>query len=76
MSNAFLELRQEIKVEQEEKDIDTDKETLVKEKLQLQKTLNTLSDEVEFLSKKNEQFLKELNKKNFYASYQQTLEEL
>ena len=44
---------------------------LIQDKLILQNTLKTLTDEVEFLSRKNEQFLKELNTKNYYAAYRQ-----
>jgi len=35
-----------------------------------------LTEEVEFLSKTNETFLKELRMKDFYASYKQTVDEL
>jgi len=42
----------------------------------LQTTLKVLTEEVEFLSKKNETFLKELRNKDFYDAYRQQSEEL
>ncbi len=39
------------------------------EKVSLHHTLKTLSDEVEFLSKKNESLLKDLKTKDFYGAY-------
>ena len=48
-----------------------DLEQLANEKINLQNTLRTLTEEVEFLSKKNEKFLKELKKKDFYSAYKQ-----
>lgn len=42
----------------------------------MQLTLQTLSEEVEFLSKANESFLKELRIKDFYGTYKQTVDEL
>ena len=38
--------------------------------------MKTLMNEVEFLSKKNEQFLKELKTNDFYSVYRQQNEEL
>lgn len=43
----------------------------MQEKLNLQRTLKTLTDEVEFLSRKNEIFLKELKTKDYYGAYKQ-----
>ena len=54
---------------------DNEKELLVQEKLSLQETLKAMSEEVECLSKKNENFLKELKKRDFYQAYKQTTEE-
>ena len=48
----------------------------MKEKQSLQFTLQTLTEEVEFLSKKNEMFLKELKNKDFYETYKNSLDEL
>jgi len=58
LMNAFIEFRHQVKQEQEEQFMVTDKDQLLKEKQQLQLTLSTLTEEVEFLSKKNETFLK------------------
>jgi hypothetical protein len=49
---------------------------LIEEKLNLQNTLKVLTEEVEFLSKKNEGFLKELKRKDFYEAYRKQSEEL
>jgi hypothetical protein len=48
----------------------------MEEKMNLQNTLKVLTDEVEFLSKKNEGFLKELKRKDFYDVYKSQSEEL
>ena len=53
-----------------------DKTELLEEKQRLQQTLRALTEEVEFLSKKNEQFLKDLRQRDFYSAYQQQQEEL
>ena len=74
--NAFIELRNQIKLEQEGKLEPNEKEQLMKEKQQLQSTLQTLTEEVEFLSKMNEKFLRELKTKDFYATYKECLDEL
>ena len=42
----------------------------------MQQTLQGLSEEVELLSKKNEQFLRDLRTKDFYSTYKDCLEEL
>ena len=55
---------------------DKEKLTLVEEKMSLESTLLSLSEEVEFLSQKNEQFLKDLLKRDFYEEYKGTNEEL
>ena len=73
--NAFLELRNELKQQELEKG-ETEKEHLIKEKHQLQTTLSTLSEEIEFLSKKNEEFLKALKVKDFYQAYKEATDEL
>jgi len=49
---------------------------LIEEKSSLECTLVSLSEEVEFLSQKNEQFLSDLKNKNFYGEYQSVQEEL
>ena len=49
---------------------------LYQEKESLEQTLKVLTQEVEFLSKKNEEFLKDLKTKNFYQAYRQQNEEL
>ena len=74
--NGFIELRNSIKQQEKEKSTMTDLDELIKERQQLQWTLQSLSQEVEFLSKKNEEFLKELKIKDFYKSYKQSVEEL
>lgn len=43
----------------------------IAEKKDLENNLRTLTNEVEFLSKKNADFLKELKTKDFYAVYRQ-----
>jgi hypothetical protein len=42
----------------------------------LQSTLKTLTEEVEFLSKRNEKFLRELQSREYYAAYKEQNEEL
>ena len=74
--NAFIEMRNQIKQEQMDKELAPEYEQLLQEKQSLQITLQTLSEEVEFLSKKNEMFLKELNTKDFYQTYKDCLDEL
>lgn len=39
-------------------------------------TLSTLSEEIEFLSKKNEEFLKAMKVKDFYQAYKDSTDEL
>ena len=46
---------------------DKEKLRLIEDKLSLECTLLSLSEEVEFLSQKNEQFLKELQKQGFLS---------
>mmetsp|Transcript_37028 Transcript_37028/g.27371 ORF Transcript_37028/g.27371 Transcript_37028/m.27371 type:complete len:96 (+) Transcript_37028:426-713(+) len=53
-----------------------DIEALIQEKVQLTSTLQTMSQEVELLSKKNEQFLEQLKMKEFYQPYKNSVEEL
>lgn len=48
----------------------------MEEKLVLQNTLKVLTEEVEFLSMRNENFLKELKKQDYYSAYKQQNEEL
>lgn len=55
---------------------DKEKLQLVDEKVALQSTITTLTDEIECLSIKNEEFLSSLKKKDFYNEYQRVLEEL
>ena len=75
LKNAFIELRQETK----DKHLDyheKDKLELVEDKLALQSTISTLTNEIESLSVKNEQFLTDLQSKEFYSDYQRVSEEL
>lgn len=52
-------------------------ETLLKEKQALEQTLMNLTEEVETLSKRNEEFLKELKAKHdFYGPYKECQDEL
>ena len=53
-----------------------DKLQLVEDKLTLQNTISTLTDEIELLSVKNEEFLSSLKNKDFYNEYQSCCEEL
>ena len=76
LMNGFMELRNSIRDQEKEKIISTDIQDLVKERQQLQSTLQSLSQEVEFLSTKNEEFLRELKMKDFYLSYKQCVDEL
>jgi hypothetical protein len=48
-----------------------DMHQIIAEKKDLENNLRTLTNEVEFLSKKNADFLKELKTKDFYAVYRQ-----
>ncbi len=48
----------------------------MEERNDLQNTLKTLTEEVEFLSNANQKFLKELQMKEFYEAYKQQNEEL
>lgn len=75
LKNAFIELRREIK-DKEMDYKDKEKHQLIEEKLALQSTISTLTDEVEFLSVKNEQFLESLRSNDFYSEYQTVCEEL
>lgn len=49
---------------------------LIDEKNSLQSTVKALTNEVEELSITNERFLSELQVKDFYSEYKQTMEEL
>lgn len=53
-----------------------DAKVLTQEKQDLQATLKVLTEEVEFLSKRNENFLKELKHRNFYTAYKDCSDEL
>lgn len=55
---------------------DKSKQQLVEEKLALQNTIITLTDEIESLSVKNEEFLSCLQNKDFYREYQTVKDEL
>lgn len=59
------------------KDIkDKEKLSLIEEKQSLECTLVSLSEEVEFLSQKNEQFLREIRNKDFYEEYKAATDDL
>ena len=53
-----------------------DLQQVLAEKKDLENNLKTLTNEVEFLSNKNADFLKELRTKDFYDVYRQQSEEL
>jgi len=53
-----------------------DVNVLIQERHDLQETLKTLTEEVEFLSKKNEKFLRELQSREYYTAYKEQNEEL
>ena len=55
---------------------DKNKLKLIEEKNSLECTLVSLTEEIEFLSQKNEEFLKELKNKDFYSDYKATYDEL
>lgn len=75
LKECFIELRNT--TENMKKDIvDKEKLTLIEEKNSLECTLLSLSEEVEFLSQKNEEFLKHLQSKDFYEEYKASTEEL
>lgn len=77
LKNAFLELKVKTKAQDEETFFkNPELKQLMDDKNNLQNTLKILTDEVEFLSKKNELFLKELKHKDFYDVYKQQAEEL
>jgi hypothetical protein len=46
------------------------KEQLVVEKVQMETTLMALSEEVDALSKKNEELLRDLRTRDFYSGYE------
>lgn len=54
---------------------DRTKLQLAEDKISLQNTISSLSDEIEALSVKNEEFLAILNTKEFYKEYQKMQEE-
>lgn len=84
LMNAFLELRQSLKagattpVKSEKMVVHSSREeVLLREKQELEQTLMNLTEEVEALSKRNEEFLRELKQKHdFYAPYKECQEEL
>lgn len=55
---------------------DRSKQQLVEEKLSLQSTIVSLTDEIESLSVKNEEFLSHLCKQDFFHEYKNAKEEL
>lgn len=72
LKTAFMELK--VTVRQLEEEVfmrSPDLHQMAAEKKDLENNLKTLTNEVEFLSKKNEDFLKELKTKNFYDVYRQ-----
>lgn len=72
LKNAYIELRVQRKAQDEEIFVKKpDIKQLMEDKNNLQNTLKILTEEVEFLSKKNELFLKDLRKKDFYDVYKQ-----
>lgn len=75
LKSAFIELRREAK-DKEMDYKDRSKQQLVEEKLSLQSTIVSLTDEIESLSVKNEEFLSHLSKQDFYHEYQNVKEEL
>lgn len=74
--NAFVELRRSLKAQQAERQDAGQLDQVVQERVQLQQTLQALSEEVELLSKANEGFLRDLKTRDFYSAYKQTLDEL
>ncbi len=89
--NAFMELRNHTKREsmspraviysttsERPKDLNTLREQeLIREKVSLEQTLVALTEEVESLSKRNEEFLRDLRARHdFYGAYQESQEEL
>ncbi|CDW74156.1 UNKNOWN [Stylonychia lemnae] len=76
LANAFSNLKAQMKQQDRDQMQLTDKEQLLRERFQLQSTLQNLTAEVEFLSNKNEQFLSELRLKDFYQTYKDCVEEL
>lgn len=75
LKSAFIELRREAK-DKEMDYKDRSKQQLIDEKMAMQNTIVTLTDEIEALSVKNEEFLESLSKKEFYKEYRKTKEEL
>ena len=75
LKSAFIELRREAK-DKEMDYKDRSKQQLIDEKMAMQNTIVTLTDEIEALSVKNEEFLDSLSKKEFYKEYRKTKEEL
>eukprot|EP00347_Sterkiella_histriomuscorum_P014602 403360255 len=73
---AFNTLQVQAKQQENDKKDLTEKEQLIRERNQLQNTLQNLTAEVEFLSNKNEMFLRELKTKDFYSTYKDCVEEL
>lgn len=77
LKNVFIELRIKNKAQDEEAFFkNPEMKQLMEDRNNLQNTLKILTEEVEFLSKKNELFLKELKHKDFYDVYKQQAEEL
>lgn len=75
LKSAFIELRKETK-DKELDYLEKDKLQLVDEKIAMQNTITTLTDEIEALSVKNEEFLASLRHQDFYNEYQNVHEEL
>ena len=55
---------------------DKERSDLIQEKSSLEMTLKSLSEEVETLSTKNEEFLSQLRKRDFFQEYQNASNEL
>lgn len=71
-----MELRRLFKHREEEILKDYEVGELLLQKSSLEQTLRALSEEVEFLSKKNATLLKDLNKCDFYQDYSKVNEEV
>ena len=70
LKNAYIQCKKEYKVQEAELfQKNPDLKSILEEKNNLQNTLRVLTEEVEFLSKMNEGFLKELKQKDFYGAY-------
>jgi|LauGreDrversion4_2_1035121.scaffolds.fasta_scaffold322249_1 DNA repair exonuclease SbcCD ATPase subunit len=83
LMNAFLELRHSVKAAGATTPVKSEaaathrEDALLKEKQELEQTLMNLTEEVEALSKRNEEFLRELKAKHdFYGPYKDCQDEL